>query len=387
MRKIVCLLCCAIFLLPATAFCAKDFFDAIKFGVSGGTVKNVNAKLYNSITKGAFNDPNLDGNLDPGETMIGTVKIYNRSGKLALESPPNLNRDQLEAWAVLNADRILNTIFEGDLSQATGQSSDAVIAQKNFSEQILEKVNPTVNEFKGALEYENLDVLGETANAYSALFGYNWGFDSGATLGLMLPYRYTQMDDGPSSKSHFGGLNLYFKYPVKKWDKVTWNLGADAFGSVYMLTSDAVDLLGNLKYGGGAFTSLSLDLSSVLISAGCEYMLSDANVPGSLVDTDDPFIDKAVGYVNNLSTVQTVSYGLNIGVPLAGGKAAVNLEAVRSQFISDDIPDDRKEQTTALVSVAYRPTETFELNLGAHTVLELTDIDVWGLTLGTVFRF
>lgn len=375
-----------LFLFPAAGFCATDFFDLIKFGISGGTVKDVDAKLYNSRTRAAFNDPDLDGNLDTGETMLGTVRIYDRKGKLVLESPADLTRTQLALWALQNSDLLLETIFEGNLSQATGQSSDALLARSTFNLQILEKLDPTRNELTGVLQYEHLDVIGEKGDAGGLLVGYSWGFDSGATLGLAGDYRYTQMDDGPGSQSDYGSLDLYYKHPVGKWGSTVWSLGLDAFGTVYALKSTSIDKLGNLSYGGGAFTSLSFRLSSVLVSAGLEYKVSDASVPDSLVDSDDAFLAKVQDYINDLSAVQTLTYGLNVGIPIAD-TVVLNLEALRSQFISDDIPDDRKAQTAATARLAWLPNDDFELSFGVHTILELSDIDAYGADMKTIFRF
>jgi hypothetical protein len=366
---------------------ATDFFDVLKYSVSGGAVKNVNAQLYNATVTGAFNDSNLNGTLDANETMIGTVKLYDRSGKLILQSPQGLNRTQLESWALANSKVILNTIFEGSFSQVTGQSDDGVMSQTKFSEKILQKVMPTSSEFKGSLEYQRLEVNKDTGNSYSGVLDCDLGYGSGLDIGLMMPYRYTQLNDEAKSKSNFLGLDLYAKYPVKKWDKVTLNLGADVFGSAFVLQSDAISILGNLKYGGSAFTSLGVDMGFGMLSLGCDYMISGANIPSGLVDTQNQWIQDAINYVNDLKTVQTVTYGGNLGIPFAAKKAAVNLEVTRSNFISSDIPSDRSAETLCMLSVAYRPLETFELSLGVNKTYELEGVDVWGITFGTIFRF
>jgi len=84
--------------------------------------------------------------------------------------------------------------------------------------------------------------------------------------------------------------------------------------------------------------------------------------------------------------VHTLSYGCSFGIP-AGDSAAFNLEVIRSNFSSDDIPNDRDTQTVAGLSLSYFPTDTFELNIGVHKTFELEDIESTGIVLGTINYF
>jgi hypothetical protein len=243
------------------------------------------------------------------------------------------------------------------------------------------------NEFKGALEYLHLSVNDEDGDAYSILIGYNHEFEGGAELGILLPYRYTTMDDAIDSESHFTGLSISGKYPIKKWDSMVWDAGVEAFGSAYYLTSDAIEHAGNLQYGGGLFSTFTKTFRYATVSVGADYRISETEIRESWIDTDNQFVDKFIDYLKDLDTVKTFTYGFNIGVPLFADAMAVNLEVIRSNFSSDDIPEDRDSQTTVGLSFSYCPSDTFELNVGIRQTYELEDIELTGIYLGSEYRF
>jgi len=370
----------------------NDFFDVIDYAVIGtGTNKKIDANMYGARATTAWNDANQDGNLDETEYTTETIKLYDRNGKLAVESPMNLNRDAMEKWATDHADEILEAIFPSGFSEATGESDDSMTSEKSLNK-ILKKVNPlkqtqTINDdFKGALEYTFVDANDNDGQAASMVIGYNSDFAGSFEVGFMLPYRYTSIDDELNSESHFVGLDFYGKYPVMKWNNVTWNIGGDIFGSVYYLTSDAIEHCGNLKYGGGLYTSVITDFNFGKLSVGMDYKISKANVPSGLVDTDNEFVEEVIDYINDLEAVHTFSYGFNFGVPIAD-VAAVNLEVIRSNFFSDNISDDRDSKTVAGISFSYYASETFELNLGYRQTFELEDIDLKSVIFGAIYRF
>ncbi len=370
----------------------EDFFDVIDYAVTGsGSDRRVDADMYGAKAATAWNDTNQNGNLDEGEYTTQTIKIYNREGKLAVESPTNLNRDEIEKWAIANADAILKAIFPDGFSNATGETDDSITSEKSLNA-ILKKVKPVrqtkiINdEFKGALEYTFIDANDNDGQAASMVIGYDSDFGSSFDFGFMLPYRYTNMDDELNSESHYVGFDFYGSYPVMKINNVTWNVGADIFTSLFYLTSDAIERCGNLKYGGGLYTSVITNFNFGMLSVGMDYKISKADVPSGLVDTDNEFVEEVIDYINDLETVHTFSYGFNFGVPL-GDVAAVNLEVIRSNFFSDDISDDRDSKTVAGISFSYYSSETFEMNLGYSQTFEIEDIDLKSIMFGTIYRF
>ncbi|GAB6906357.1 exported hypothetical protein [Desulfosarcina cetonica] len=383
--------------LPGRGLAADDFFDVLAWAIQGsGTDKNIDAKLYGSMSTLSWSDLNLNRDLDGSEVLSQPIRIYNRDGDLVIQSPNGLDRDEVEEWALANFDTIMSAIFPAGLSESTGASENSMMLGISFGDK-LAKAQParkavaesgsTNDEFKGILEYLSLEVNDEDGQAASILLGYNHEYDSGFELGILLPYRYTTMDDEIDSESHFAGLSVSGKYPIMRWDSMVWDAGIEIFGSAYYLTSDAIEYSGNLRYGAGGFSTFTKTFSFLTVSVGVDYRISEISVPDSWINTDNSFVDKFVDYLNDLDAVKTLTYGFNVGVPLFSDAAAINLEVIRSDFDSDDIPEDRDSQTTVGLTGAYYPTETFELSFGVRQTYELEDIDLISVFLGAVYRF
>ncbi|MFZ5569597.1 MAG: hypothetical protein ACOZF0_04295 [Thermodesulfobacteriota bacterium] len=377
---------------------AEDFFDLIDYNVSGtGVEKSVSPTIYSAKLSAGWNDTNLDGKWDDTEFMRGPLQIYDRKGNLALQTPPGVtSRAQLETWAEDNADAILNVIFPGGIATAMGISDDAIMSQGMFSGRILKTAVPASkrdqieklnNDFKGALEYHVLEVNSNDGQAGSLMLGYTHTAESDLEFGFLLPYRYMSVDDEIDSSSHFLGLDLYTKYPVIKGRTVTWNIGADIMGDVYNLQSDMIDQSGNYKYGGGVFTSVEMLFGfGGCLNLGLDYKITKASLDSGMLDTDNEFVEEAIDWLNDLDPVQTLSYGFNFGLPI-GDSFSVNMEVIRSNFISDDIDSDRSAQTYTGLSASYFPSEAFEFNLGINKTFELDEIEATGITIGTIYRY
>ncbi len=386
---------------PMTAG-ATDFFESIDYAVANTAIPGVlavDAQLYGARITGQWGDTNGDRTLDGAELLTSPVRLFDRHGKLVLQSPASVQtEDQLEDWAVANADLILDTLFGGNPSFAQGITSDATINAVTFGDTIFKKVVPKKtaqsleaadSEFKAAVEYSALDVNDDSGNAGSLVLGWAHSLSNGMELGVTVPYRFTSLDDQCNSESHYSGLVIYLKKDVMQWDDLglAWNVGGNGFGSVYYLTSDAIDDAGTINYGAGLFTSLIKEFTWGTVSTGVDWKVSRTYLPDSLIDNDDDFTQAVIDWVNDLDPVHSLSYGVNIGIPFAGDSAAVNLEVVRTHFISDDIAEDRDEQTVAGLSFSYFPTETFEINFGVRETFELEDIDAWAVMLGSIYRF
>ncbi|BBO81872.1 hypothetical protein DSCO28_24380 [Desulfosarcina ovata subsp. sediminis] len=397
-RLVVCSLL-TLLVLPGIGFAGDDFFDVLSWAIEGsGADKTIDAGLYGALATLAWNDENQNGDMDGDETLTDIIRIYDRDGNLVIESNMEFvqNRDDIEEWALENFDLILSAIFPGGLNMSTGDTADSIMLGISFGDK-LSKASPARkesaeaasinNEFKGVLEYVSLSVNDEDGDATSILLGYSHEYDGGAELGILLPYRYTTMDDAIDSESHFAGLSISGKYPIKKWDSMVWDAGVEVFGSAYYLTSDAIEHAGNLQYGAGAFSTFTKTFSFATVSVGVDYRISEIEVRESWIDTDNQFVEKFIDYLNDLDSIKTLTYGCNIGVPLFADAAAVNLEIIRSDFSSDDIPDGRDSQTTAGLSFSYYPSDTFELNVGVRETYELEDIDLVSVYIGSVYRF
>lgn len=381
---------------------AEGFSEIVAVNIPTGVgPKTLNVTLNGATvtSSGAtWNDTNGNGHFDGTETLTNSVHLFDRNGTQILGSGPasiGWNPAQLDQWAIENALIILETLFPAGLSEITGATDDNMMASATASNNLFKKAavarkgqtkgQELNQDVRAEVEYLDLKVKDYDGSAYSMILGYSNESDSGVDFSLTVPYRYTTMKDDIDSKSHFVGLDLSLKYPVKKWEKSEWSLGGDIFGSAYYLKTNAIDKSGNLKYGAGAFTSVNSDLGFGNLGVGVDYKIAKAYLPSAL-NSDNTFLDAAVDYMNDLDPVHTISYGFNLGVPL-GNEAAMNLEVIRASFISDDVPDGQEHRTTVSLSGTYFPSDTFELNMGVRSDFELDDVDSIGVMIGVVKKF
>jgi hypothetical protein len=379
--------------MPAHA--AEDFWDSVTANVSTvGAVSTANSLINGADVKGSWNDLNSNGKLDVGESLQ-FLNIYDRDGGLVLSAPASAltERSQLESWAVANAEAILSALFPSGISEITGASDDNMMATATVSQNLFNKTMARAHggerlssDVKGQIEYLDLEVNDRSGSSAGMVLGYSTEADSGLNFAVTVPYRYSSIKDDLNSKSHFVGLDLSLKYPAKKWDKGEWRVGGAVFGSAYYLKTDTIDKSGDLKYGGGLFTSASQNLGIGTLGVGVDYRIAKAYLPSGM-NSDNSFLEKAVDYVNGLDPVSTVSYGFNFGVPIAGDAAAANLEVIRSNYISNDIPDGQKNKTSVNLSGTYFPSDTFQLNLGVRYDFELEDVKTLGVMLGVIHQF
>lgn len=379
--------------LPAQA---ADFWDGVTGGITtSGTVSTADLTINGARVTGSWNDLNSDGKFDATETLIG-LNVLNRDGGVAISAPAGSSRASLETWAEVNATTILEAIFPYGLSEITGVSDDDMMISASVSHNLFKKVEvlrKTAQSAEGQrdqdvraeVEYVDLKINGNKGSASAMVLGYSNESDSGLGFSVAIPYRYTTMKDSVDSKSHFIGLDLSVKYPVQKWEGGDWKVGGAIFGSAYYLKTNTIEDSGNLKYGGGLFTSATQDLGFGTLGYGLDYRIAKAYLPSSM-NSDNVFLEKAVDYVNDLDPVHTVSYGFNLGVPVAEDKA-VNLEVVRSNFISSDIPTDQKNKTSVGLSGTYLASDSFELNVGVRSDFEQKGVDSYAIMLGAVKTF
>lgn len=379
---------------------AADFWDmfASNVTISGAANSTITVTMNSADITVSWADTNNDGAFDATEGLLNPLNVYDRKGNLILSSawdPTVVDRATLEVWAEANANAILGALFPAGISEITGATDDNMLASATASHNLFRKATVARKsqeaekeknqEVRAEVEYLDLKVGEDNGSAYAMILGYANEGDSGLDFSLTVPYRYSTMKDDINSTSHFVGLDLSLKYPVAKWDQSELTLGAAIFGSAYYLETDTIDKSGNLKYGGGLFTSVNTDLGFGTLGVGVDYKVAKAYLPSSM-NSDNIFLDLAIDYMNDLDPVHTISYGFNFGVPI-GEAAAVNLEVIRASFVSSDVPDGQENRTTVGLSGTYFPSDTFELNLGVRSDFELEDVDSLGVMLGVVHRF
>lgn len=387
---------------------AADFWDMIatrtdsKIIGTGVTQFYVNSYLNRSNFQATWVEIGANGGLpgvfDGFDLLSGTLDIYDRNGNLALQSPPNLDRPQVDAWAAANAAAIFNILFPNGISELTGITDDNILVSTTVSQNLFTKAVPAKkgpsnsaaaarNEnAEASAEYQKLTVNDYHARAASLVMGFSKAAESGFSYTLTVPYRTMSINDEIGSRSKFIGMEMAAKYPVLKWDKNVLNLGGCLFGSAYELKTENMDKSGNLKYGGGGFTSLTRDLGFGSIGVGLDYRMAKAKVPSSLRG-NGMFTDLMTDYINNHSETQAFSYGVNLGIPVLGDAAALNFEVLRSNFMGDDIPSGQKGKTSVGLSGAFYPSETFELNLGIKRDYGIDKVKGLGFMLGVINRF
>lgn len=388
---------------------ASDFWDLVAAQVSSTVIGtgvyqyDVNTNLNRAnvqaawVESGAVNGGQA-GVFDALDQLSGTLDIYDRNGVLLLQSPANLTRAGVDAWAAANAAAIFNALFPAGISELTGATDDNILVSATVSQNLFKKATPAKkdqganavaakNEVgEASAEYQRLKVNDYHGRATSLVLGFSKEAESGFSYSVTIPYRATQINDDLGSKSRFLGLEMAGKYPVKKWANNEWNLGGCLFGSAFELKTDTLDKAGNLKYGGGLFTSFNRDFGFGKFGVGLDYRIAKAYMPESM-NSDSLFFEQTADYVNHHEPVQTFSYGFNIGLPLAGDAAAVNLEVVRSNFISDDIPSAQKGKTSVGLAGSFYPSDTFELNLGISRDFGIDKVKGYGFLLGVINRF
>lgn len=380
----------AVAAVPTTAM-ATDFFDVIGFQVSTvGTTSSINVPFNGAVATATWQDVNQNGQLDANEVLSSPVVLMGRDESASLASPSGLTRAGLESWAEAHATEIYKILFPGGVSQGITDVSMAAqtSSQRLFQKAKLKKTQAVAqnSEFSGALEYNHLKVDDASGNAYSAVMGYSHDTASGLEVGISVPYRFTSMSDSFNSKSHFLEFEPYLKKKVMEQGDMSVSLGGSLLGSVFYMKSDAIEHSGNLTYGGGLFASFTKELGAGTLSGGLDYKLTKAYLPSGLNSGDNIFVDKAIDYVNDLDPVHTVSYGLNYGVPVREN-LAVNLQIVRSNFISSDIESERDSQTVVGLGFSYLATDTFEINLGVRSIYELKNVDSYGVMLNSIWKF
>ncbi len=377
---------------------ADDFFDTIDHSVKtffdgSDWVSSVDTEINGARVTGSWYDLDQDGNFDDNESLRDQIMVYNRDGKLILTSN-SVDRDGLETWAKENAEGILSVLFPGGVEDATGITSDAILTQATFNKKAFQKAMTSIqgkevlSDFTSTLEYQNLDINDNSGDSYSMVLGYTKAMESAFELGFTLPYRYADLSDDIDTKSHYLGLDIYGKKSIMTRDDMEWSLGGEVFGSINYVSSDTIEHMGSLKYGAGVFTSFVKEFTKGVLSLGVDIKLSDAYLPSRLIDaSDNTYIEKTINYVNNLNCVTTITYGFNYGIPFMNDTMAVNLEVIRSNYISNDIDSGRDTSTNAGVYYSYFPTKAFGLDVGIYKTFELEDIDMLGCVVGAIYRF
>ncbi len=377
---------------------SEDFFDVVKYSVvTNGYISSFTAHYNGAKVVGTWRDSDQDGNLDANERILGNISIYKRnSGDTpTLISGANFNREELKDWAQENVTEILDVIIPGGIEEAQGASSESVMGPIIFTKFFKRALPASLHNqeassnFNSSLEYQSLDINNDSGSAYLMTLEYNKILTSGFEIGFIMPYKYTAMSDEVDSTSHYIAFNFYGKKPVRQWNDMSLNLGGDLFGSLYYVSSDAIEHAGNLKYGASIFSSFDKDLKQAgIISVAGAFQITKSDIPfTSLIPDDNIFVKEAIDWVKSLDSIKTITYGINYGIPFKNDTMAINFEVIRSHYISDDISDDRDVQSTAGMSLSYSPKSTFVLDLGVRHSFEMEDMKTLGIVFGANYKF
>lgn len=381
-------------LLHTTAF-ADDFFDILnKLPIQrpDSTTQALNTTLYAASVQMTLRDRDgNNANFSNGDLMESLV-LSSRGGTLAW---PAGDRAAVEEFAKAHGKEIVEILFPSGIAADTiGQPESQLYTSLVFNEVIapLQKPRSTRekkkddrvlrNELSGRFEYTSLEINDNDGQSVGALLSYRRDFTDQLEAGILVPYRFTKIDDNVNTKAHLLQFDLYGKYTL--YDKeVKVKAGADVFTSVLASQSDAIDVFGNLGYGGGIFSSIEKDFETFIVTFGLGFKLSKATIPDSLVPDDYKYLADAI---NDRAVDRDLVYGVNVGIPYQEN-FILNVSVHRTNSFSPDIAKDRDTQTKLLVAFQYALSKTFELNAGYSTVFEVKDYTPHTFFLGAIRRF
>ncbi|MCP4263552.1 MAG: hypothetical protein GY774_39510 [Planctomycetes bacterium] len=399
MKKIflmkICLVLLILFFLQNIAF-ALDDFDDILFELPiqrpASDTQSLDTTLYAASVRMTLRDGDGNNrNFRNGDVM---ESLTLRSSSGTLEFPSNSNRDEVIQFAKENANEIIRILFPGACisCQTMGPPENMINTALTFEEAITPIKKPRVTlkeiafgkELDGRLEYSDFELTNDSGNSIGALFGYRHrSFSNKLEIGLLVPYRFTYLDDHVDTTAHFLQMDLFGKYTIYEDKGMTITAGGDLFSSLLVTESNAFDVLGNLSYGSGIFVSAEKDFKLAILTGGIAFKLSQVTFPDGLLTDDLDFLAEGI---SDREPDKDLVYGLNIAMPYKEN-LMINLNAHRINSFSSDIPDNLDSQTKIRAAVQYAISKTFGLDAGYSTVFELEDYTPHTFFLTTVWQF
>jgi hypothetical protein len=370
---------------------ATDVFDILnKLPIQrpDATTQMLDSTLYAASIKMTVKNGDGDNfNFSDADTMERLV-LSSTGGTLSF---PVGNKSAINQFAIDHTKEIVNILFPSGLaSNIMGQSENQLSSSLLFEEVVAPIKSPRgserkqfKNELSGRLEYDNIELNNNDGYSLGTLLGYRREISNRLEVGLFVPYRFTRLDDPSSIKAHFTQFDLFGKYtPYDK--EVTVKIGADAFTSILVSQSDAIDVLGDLTYGGGIFSAVEKDFKAFIITFGLGFKVSKTSIEFS--PSGSGFLNELIKAINDREVDKDLTYGLNIAVPYKEN-LMMNIGVHRTNSFASDISKDRDSQTKIRAVVQYKIADTFELNGGYSTVLEIKDFTTHIFFLNAIRRF
>jgi hypothetical protein len=301
------------------------------------------------------------------------------------------NQAVISQFAIDHSQEIIDILFPSGIAANTvGQSENQLSSSLTFDEIVAPIKSPRgsqrkqfKNELSGRLQYDNIELNHSNGYSVGTLLGYRRDIADRFEFGLLVPYRFTSLNDPSDTTAHFAQFDLFGTFiPYDR--AVTVKVGADVFTSVLVSESNTVDIIGNLTYGGGIFSAIEKDFKAFIMTFGVGFKVSKTTLE-FLPDTSD-ILGEIIDALNEREVDQDLTYGINLAIPY-GENLMINLGAHRTNSFASDISSDRNAQTKVRMVLQYKISNTFELNGGYSTVLEIEDYTAHSLFLNAIARF
>jgi hypothetical protein len=377
-------------LLPASAF-ADDVYDILKklpIQRPDNTTQTLNSSLYAaSVTMNLQDRDGNNFNFADGDIMRQLV-LSSMGGILSFPMGTTADIDQ---FARDHTKQIIAILFpSGIASNTLGQSENQLNSSLVFDEVVTPIKSPRSsqrkqlkNELSGRLEYNRLELNNSDGNAVGTLLSYRRDIANRFEIGLLVPYRYTSLNDPADTTAHFSQFDFYGTYIPYDGD-LTIRIGADAFTSILVSQSNVIDILGDLTYGGSIFSSIEKDFKFFIISFGLGFQVSKTTL--EFLPSTSGILGNIINTLNDRDVDQDLTYGLNIGIPY-GENFIINLGVNRTNSFASDISSSRNAQTKVRAVAQYKISNMFELNGGYSTILEIKDFTTNIFFISAIGRF
>jgi hypothetical protein len=377
-------------LLPGMT-CADDVYDILeKLPIQrpDSTTQTLDSSLYAAsvvmdLKDGDGNNTNFS-NTDTMERLV----LSSIGGNLSF---PVGNQAVISQFALDHSKEIIDILFPSGIAANTvGQSENQLSASLTFDEIVAPIKSPRgsqrkqyKNELSGRLQYDNIELNNNNGYSVATLLGYRRDIANRFEFGILMPYRFTSLNDPSDTEAHFAQFDLFGTFiPYDK--AVTIKVGADAFTSVLVSQSKAIDIIGDLTYGSGIFSAIEKDFKSLIVTFGVGFKLSKTTLE-FLPDTSD-ILGEIIKALNDREVDQDLTYGINVAIPY-GDNLMINVGAHRTNSFASDISSDRNTQTKIRTVLQYKISNAFELNGGYSTVLEIKDYTAHIVFLNAIARF
>jgi hypothetical protein len=379
-----------LYLLPAIT-CADDVYDVLeKLPIQrpDGTTQTLDSSLYAaSVVMDLKDGDGNNANFSNADTMERLV-LSSIGGTLSF---PVGNQAVISQFAIDHSKEIIDILFPGGIAANTvGQSENQLSASLIFDEAVAPIKSPRgsqrqqfKNELSGRLQYDNIELNNSNGYSVGTLLGYRRDVAGRFEFGLLVPYRFTSLNDPSDTTAHFAQFDLFGTFTP--YDRgITVKVGADAFTSVLVSQSEAIDIIGDLTYGGGIFSAIEKDFKSFIMTFGVGFKLSKTTL--EFLPNTSGILGEIIEALNDREVDQDLTYGLNLAIPY-GENLMINVGAHRTNSFASDISSDRNAQTKIRLVLQYKISNTFELNGGYSTVLEIKDYTAHSLFLNAIARF